>query len=169
MHIGKSILNQRKQKNITQEELAAELGVTAAAVSKWENGYTLPDIFMLCALADYFGVTTDELLGRSTQKQFAVIVTENASLGHRIQRLAARFGIQTQGIYAQYKEAIDAVRANEQITHLLGGHLQTHAPEIDFNMFSGNNSSDNERKLKFYFEFSDNEADILEELESCLK
>ena len=53
MNIGRNILELRKQKNITQEELAAELGVTATAVSKWENGYTLPDIMMLCALADF--------------------------------------------------------------------------------------------------------------------
>ena len=38
MNFGKTILDLRKQKNVTQEELAAELGVTAAAVSKWENG-----------------------------------------------------------------------------------------------------------------------------------
>ena len=63
MNLGKMILELRKKKNVTQEELAAELGVTAAAVSKWEKGYTLPDILMLCALADYFTVTTDELLG----------------------------------------------------------------------------------------------------------
>ena len=44
MNLGKTILDLRKQKNVTQEDLAAELGVTAAAVSKWENGYTLPDV-----------------------------------------------------------------------------------------------------------------------------
>ena len=64
MNIGTMIFTLRKEKNITQEHLAAELGVTAAAVSKWEKGYTLPDILMLCALADFFEVTTDELLGR---------------------------------------------------------------------------------------------------------
>ena len=58
MNFGKTILELRKQKNITQEELAAELGVTAAAVSKWENNYSLPDILMLCALADFFQVCT---------------------------------------------------------------------------------------------------------------
>ena len=41
MHIGNRILELRKQKNVTQEALAAELGVTAAAVSKWENGDSL--------------------------------------------------------------------------------------------------------------------------------
>ena len=38
MNLGKTILELRKKNNVTQEELAAELGVTAAAVSKWENG-----------------------------------------------------------------------------------------------------------------------------------
>ena len=37
MHLGNKILELRRQKNITQEELAAALGVTSAAVSKWEN------------------------------------------------------------------------------------------------------------------------------------
>lgn len=38
MNLGTTILELRKQKNITQEDLAAELSVTAAAVSKWEHG-----------------------------------------------------------------------------------------------------------------------------------
>ena len=37
MNFGKTVLELRKQHNLTQEELAAQLGVTAAAVSKWEN------------------------------------------------------------------------------------------------------------------------------------
>ena len=69
MNLGKTIFELRKAKNVTQEELAAELGVTAAAVSKWENDYTLPDIPMLCAIADYFQVTTDELLGRANYRK----------------------------------------------------------------------------------------------------
>ena len=79
MNIGKQILELRKQRGIKQEELAAELGVTAAAVSKWENGYTLPDILMLSALADYFKVTTDELLGRNVKNKYAVIATDLAA------------------------------------------------------------------------------------------
>ena len=61
MNFGKNLSELRKRENITQEALAADLGVTAAAVSKWENGNTLPDILMLCALAEYFQVTTDAL------------------------------------------------------------------------------------------------------------
>lgn len=168
MNIGQNILQLRKQKNIKQEELAAELGVTAAAVSKWENGYTLPDILMLCALADYFEVTTDELLGRSKQSQYAVIVANKASLGHRIQDLAASFDIQTKCICSYLSEAIEIVRADPQITHLLLGHVGITAPIIDLGQFSDDQNSGQEKKLIFFAEYSDKEATVLAELESCL-
>ena len=74
MELGKNIYELRKAKNITQEDLAAELGVTAAAVSKWEKGNTLPDVLMVCAIADFFGVTTDELLGRARSLKKLVIM-----------------------------------------------------------------------------------------------
>ena len=54
MELGTKIQTLRKEHNITQETLAAEMGVTVGAVSKWENNLTLPDILMLCSLADYF-------------------------------------------------------------------------------------------------------------------
>ena len=64
MNIGNKIQELRKKNNITQEKLASEMGVSVAAVSKWENANSMPDIIMLCSLADYFSITTDELLGR---------------------------------------------------------------------------------------------------------
>lgn len=72
MDIGKNIQELRKKNAITQETLAYELGVSVAAVSKWENEKTVPDIWMLCQLADFFSVTTDELLGRSKKQKFIV-------------------------------------------------------------------------------------------------
>lgn len=72
MNIGTQIQALRKQQGITQETLAAEMGVTVGAVSKWENGVTLPDILMLCSLADYFRVTADELLGRISKSTFMI-------------------------------------------------------------------------------------------------
>ena len=74
MDLGKNIYELRREKGVTQEELAAELGVTAAAVSKWEKGNTLPDVLMVCALADYFGVTTDALLGRTRELKPLVVI-----------------------------------------------------------------------------------------------
>lgn len=79
MDIGNQILKFRKQRGITQEKLAAEMGVSIAAVSKWETGNSIPDIIMLCALADFFEVTTDELLGRGTTAK-RIIICDDAKL-----------------------------------------------------------------------------------------
>lgn len=62
MKIGSNIAALRKEKGITQEELANALGVSAQAVSKWENNSSCPDVSLLTDIADYFGVTVDALL-----------------------------------------------------------------------------------------------------------
>lgn len=62
MNIGNNIAVLRKKKGITQEELANELGVSAQAVSKWENNSSCPDVSLLTKIADYFGVSVDDLL-----------------------------------------------------------------------------------------------------------
>ena len=59
--IGRTIQCLRKAKGVTQEKMAQQIGVTFQAISKWENGYTLPDIMLLPAIADYFGVSIDDL------------------------------------------------------------------------------------------------------------
>lgn len=61
IQLGEKIKSLRKQKNISQEVFANYLGVTFQAVSKWENGYTMPDVTMIPAIASFFGVSTDEL------------------------------------------------------------------------------------------------------------
>ena len=121
MHIGKQILELRKAKNITQEELAAELGVTAAAVSKWENGYTLPDIAMLCALADYFEVTTDELLDRVHKWKYAVIAAENVELGNKIAVLAKQYGIAAKSMHTDYQDALQSIEQDSEISYIIAG------------------------------------------------
>ena len=61
--LGRRIAANRKRLGLTQDALAEQLGVTAQAVSKWENDQSCPDISMLPKLAQIFAVTTDELLG----------------------------------------------------------------------------------------------------------
>lgn len=61
--IGKKISSLRKEKGITQMELADKLGISFQAVSNWERGNTMPDISKLPELAEIFGVTIEELLG----------------------------------------------------------------------------------------------------------
>lgn len=74
--LGKRIVAHRKRLGMTQDKLAELLGVTAQAVSKWENDQSCPDIAMLPRLAEIFGITTDELLGlEKKQVHEAQIVT----------------------------------------------------------------------------------------------
>ena len=63
LRIGENIKRMRRERNLTQEEMAAHLGISFQSISKWERGDGLPDIMLLPALARYFGVTTDEMLG----------------------------------------------------------------------------------------------------------
>ena len=63
--IGKRIAELRKEKGVRQEDLAQHVGVTAQAVSKWENG-GVPDTELLPGIAEYFGVSTDTLFGRGS-------------------------------------------------------------------------------------------------------
>ena len=66
--LGKRIVQHRKRLGLTQDQLAEQLGVTAQAVSKWENDQSCPDIAMLPKLSEIFGITTDALLGREAPK-----------------------------------------------------------------------------------------------------
>lgn len=66
--IGKFIAKLRKEKRLTQKELADHLGVNYRSVSRWENGYCMPDLSLLQDLAKELGITVQELLdgARST-------------------------------------------------------------------------------------------------------
>lgn len=67
INIATKIIQKRKEKRITQEELAAYVGVSKASVSKWETSQSYPDITILPILATYFDISIDELIGYSPQ------------------------------------------------------------------------------------------------------
>lgn len=67
------ITNRRKELQLTQEQVAQFIGVSRAAVSKWEQGQSYPDIVLLPKLAMYFDLTIDELLGYEPQLTNAAI------------------------------------------------------------------------------------------------
>ena len=82
LKIGENILQKRKERGITQEELAEFMMVTKASVSKWETGQSHPDILLLPKLATFFNISVDELIGydpdlSSTQIQKFYIDLEN--------------------------------------------------------------------------------------------
>ena len=60
--LGAAIARLRKERGLTQLELARQMGVTDKAVSKWERDLSCPDIASIPRLAEFFGVSADELL-----------------------------------------------------------------------------------------------------------
>ena len=66
MTIGERLLKLRKEKNISQEELANELDVSRQTISKWETDQSQPDFDKIIPLCEYFGITSDELLTGNT-------------------------------------------------------------------------------------------------------
>lgn len=79
--LGKSISVLRKKRGYTQEELAARLGVSPQAVSKWENDLSCPDIMLLPSLAQTLGVSVDDLLAGNIEKE-VIPVTDNNDSGN---------------------------------------------------------------------------------------
>ena len=76
LKIGDKIRLKRRERELTQEELANILGVTKAAVSKWENEESYPDITMLPQIAQLFHMTMDELFDYTLEYKPLVIVNE---------------------------------------------------------------------------------------------
>ena len=69
LKIGKFIASKRKEKNMTQEDLANILGVTNKTVSRWENGNYMPDLSLLKPLSEALGVSLNELLSGEEIKE----------------------------------------------------------------------------------------------------
>lgn len=63
MKIGDRLVELRKEKNISQAKLAEEIGVTHRAIGFWESGVNEPKASYIVALAKYFSVSADYLLG----------------------------------------------------------------------------------------------------------
>ncbi len=66
MSIGTNIYSLRKEKKLTQSQLAEKLGVSEQAVSKWENGQCAPDVSLFPVIAELFGVSIDRIFGYHT-------------------------------------------------------------------------------------------------------
>jgi len=81
MNFADKLINLRKQHNLSQEELAEQLQVSRQAVSRWEQGATLPDAPNLLALSNIFAVSTDYLLrDELTEPQPATAAAAEAPL-----------------------------------------------------------------------------------------
>lgn len=82
MQLGQHIRELRRERSLTQEELSEVMGVSVAAVSKWETGQSVPELTALAALADFFAVSIDSLIGHVVQS-------------HRMERLIEKMNSQS--------------------------------------------------------------------------
>ena len=71
--ISQTIKVLRKKKHVSQQKMADDLGVSQPTLACWETGTRRPDIETLPALADYFGVSTDTLLGLPSDEEYEEI------------------------------------------------------------------------------------------------
>ena len=69
MNLPFKLVEYRKSQKLSQEELAAQLGVSRQSVSKWEQGRSCPDIAILDEIADALGISLFELLGMDERTQ----------------------------------------------------------------------------------------------------
>ncbi|MEG0372069.1 MAG: helix-turn-helix transcriptional regulator, partial [Clostridium sp.] len=67
LNVGKIIVSKRREKGVTQDQLAAYIGVSKSSVSKWETQQSYPDITFLPQIAAYFNISIDDLMGYSPQ------------------------------------------------------------------------------------------------------
>ena len=95
--IGAIIKKLRTENNITQDTLATAVGVTPQAISRWEQGGGYPDIELLPALADFFSVSTDELLGYKLSEREQELV----NIKNEIERLSEVGSIEERVAYAR--------------------------------------------------------------------
>lgn len=78
--IGSFLRELRREKNLTQEQLAEMLGVTNRSISRWENGASMPDFDLVMELADYFDVSLEEFLDGERRERIMDKKTEGTLL-----------------------------------------------------------------------------------------
>jgi transcriptional regulator with XRE-family HTH domain len=67
--IGENIKRLRRERDLTQEELAEQLGVSFQSISRWETGACYPDMELVPSIAAFFGVTVDSLMGLDAARE----------------------------------------------------------------------------------------------------
>ena len=127
--IGKKIINFRKEKNMTQTELADIMNVSFQAVSNWERGNSMPDISKLPQLAELLGCSVDELLN------------ENAGLLQSAIKDELKEYVEKNDIAREELEVAVSVLKPDQLEQIAEGLVKTKDQNINiFYPFLDNNT-----------------------------
>lgn len=97
--IADNLTQLRNAKGVTQDDVAKALGVSNKTVSKWENGTSSPDLTMLVALAEYYAVSTDTLLGLSHDEKSIPVAISNTLGGSDRNKLIVKISEIIYGIF----------------------------------------------------------------------
>lgn len=127
MKIGEVIRKYRKEKGMTQEDLAGRLGVTAPAVNKWENGNACPDIGLLAPLARLLGITTDTLLSYREDLNAQEINHILVTIGEKIK--SEGYGSAFQWVESQIREYPNCTSLILLCAQSLDGYRLFYQPE----------------------------------------
>lgn len=160
--MGQIIRRLRKERNLTQEELAEQLNITYQAVSRWENGGGMPDISQIVPLANVFGVTTDVLFniaGTNAAEEAEKIVKEACAI--------EQYG-KTETYLASYDHMLEGLKAYPNNLILLcncaGRGLSLCLPENDYlyaEERAAEIAAETERQAKLIINYSQNMSDIM--------
>ena len=121
MELGKRIRELRNRDGRTQEVLAEELGVTAQAVSRWEKGICYPDMEIIPSIANYFGVSIDELFGYDNDR--ARKTTELAERINAMNRQNNGTDVNVDECIALARQALIEFPGTEELTCALAAVL----------------------------------------------
>ena len=123
MRLGEKIKELRLHNGRTQDAFAGELGVTAQAVSRWEKGICYPDMEMIPSIANYFGVSIDELFGYDNERAAKI-----AALADKIEMMINQNNgkdVNMDECVSLAREALIEFPGNERLTFLLASALFT--------------------------------------------
>ena len=126
--ISEKIIELRKSANLTQQQLAAAVNVTAAAVSKWETGVSVPDVETLYALADFFEVSMDTLLCYTPKVTRAAVFLYDYK-GEQICQTLSQKGVVVVGVARSLLEVQDLLATAKNV-HLLVAISVAEPPEF---------------------------------------
>lgn len=124
MDLGTNLKQLRKERNLTQEELAECLNTSPQTISKWENNLSAPDISCLPVLADFYGITVDALLTHNMNRK-----DDMKELGAQIHAMVHSGN--TAKAYDTLKNSMKNWALSASVNHLMSWTAYSFAKEKD--------------------------------------
>jgi transcriptional regulator with XRE-family HTH domain len=121
--LPENIRQLRKEKNLTQAQLAEAMGVSIGAVSKWELGQSMPEITMLMTLADFFTVSVDTILGYEVASDDLASICKRIK-AYQLQKNYQKGQIEVEMALKKYPNSFEIVYQSAELYSLFG--LETH-------------------------------------------